>query len=356
MNDAAHIAPLFSAGLTPHVTKSKAAFAAALLLFASRAAAADPPQVPQTAPDCAQSTAKSQAEAMVQALKEQAVQSPNKTPFGTPLLERLNPLGMAADIMRSRPRVSTPRTFDPYGLHTRIEKEVARKGQVLVDAIPHLDHLEWRMREDGTSEFAYSDEVAAEWHQKAEEIVNSLPPNGFRNFDQLKATTSARSAAPAQPGEKQTFNPVITVDANAEGFFHLRNREDIRSFSFTGRDSSPPVRLDPELLDAARRDGSVSVTMALKMPAGFTALQGYVSKQAWDSQVRGMCDAFIDVVRRLDPAAVQTLNVLGAIPLAEVRLNEAAVRSLLNDPDPRISEVALPKPCCVPIGTWRQPD
>ncbi|MEO8250115.1 MAG: hypothetical protein ABI589_12170 [Burkholderiales bacterium] len=126
--------------------------------------------------------------------------------------------------------------------------------------------------------------------------------------------------------------------------------------SFTGRDSSPPVRLDPELLDAARRDGSILVTMTLKMPAGFTALQGYISKQAWESQVRGTCSAFTDVVRRLDPAAARTLNVLGAIPLAEVTLNEAAVRSLLNDPDPRIGEVAIPKPCCVPARVDRPRD
>ncbi|MEO8250116.1 MAG: hypothetical protein ABI589_12175 [Burkholderiales bacterium] len=185
MNDPAPTTPVFAAALPPNVTKSKVTFAAALILLASGTMAADPPQASEPAPDCGQTTARSHAEAIAQALKAQAPPSSNEPPFGTPLLERLNPLGMAADIMRSRPRVSTPRTFDPYGLHTRIEKEIAREGHVLVDVIPHLDHLEWRMREDGTSEFAYSDEVAAEWRQKAEDIVNSLPPNGFRNFDKL---------------------------------------------------------------------------------------------------------------------------------------------------------------------------
>lgn len=229
---------------------------------------------------------------------------------------------------------------DPYGQLPKIQEMIDKSGSATVLIIQQLDNLEWGLGIRGEAEFKFSTALENEFRTKAPEFLASLPAQAILNLAEAKS----RAASGLVRRSPTVASPEIVLVVNQEGFLHLQSRRDIRSLRMPELEGAAPVELDPRALDTASKDGYASVIISLKMPAGYSAAQGYMSKRAWDSQVSSLRSAMNDIIGSVYPQAVPLIQHYDGLAGGSVVLPLGALRSLYDKPDPRIQSIRLNDP------------
>ena len=229
---------------------------------------------------------------------------------------------------------------DPYGQLRKIQEMIDKTGVATVLIIQQLDNLEWGLSALGEAEFKHSTALENEFRTKAPEFVATLPAQAILNLPEAKS----RAAAGLIRRSPTLASPELLLVINQEGFLHLQARRDIRSMRMPELEGVIPVELDSRVLEAASKDGYASVIIALKMPAGYSAAQGYMSKRSWDAQAVSLRSAMNDIIGSLFSQNVPPIQHYDGLAGASVVLPIDVLRSLYNKPDPRIGSIRLNDP------------
>lgn len=129
----------------------------------------------------------------------------------------------------------------------------------------------------------------------------------------------------ANIGKPETLQPTIQLRVNKEGLFALKEHGDVRAIRLVNAIPAEPVKLDAEVLDAARKNGYADVIIDLRRPAAYSPQSGKLPVKAWRSQVATIRKTFTDIFSALNPDAVMLAQDFGGIASSSARISVAAL-------------------------------
>lgn len=232
-------------------------------------------------------------------------------------------------------RATTP---DASGLLMQdIEAEITQKGHADVEAILNLENFDYTIEHNGSTKFVESSALDKEVAEKLPTFLGSLPT---RNITRIKV---AKSKATNAPSAMQ----ILRIDR--EGLFALKEHPGIRTMRLVKTPPVKPVRLDADVLEAAKRDGFADVIISLRQPFGYSPQSGRIPAKAWKAQKMTLYNTFKDVFSVFEKKEIKALSPFAGLLGAHAHLSLAALQALYQKPDARIQRIALNKPMTKPL-------
>lgn len=228
--------------------------------------------------------------------------------------------------------------YDPYGDLAKIQAEIDAHGSATVNVIPS--------RGKGVvSRNAIVDENTVQ--QGKLDFINSWASGSIKRYS-IKNEFS-----------KQNENSISAIDASRssidieigiEGFYELKNRGDILSARFIDRSTKKialldiPPQLDEGALEEAKKMGHATVIIHLKRVPGYTPILKLLSAEQAAAQEGLIKQTIEDIIRKIDPSALTSIQFYGNIASAAVQLKLPALTYLYNNADYRIERIDLNRP------------
>jgi hypothetical protein len=227
---------------------------------------------------------------------------------------------------------------DTNTLINDIEAEIDKNGFADVEVVMNLENVAYDYTRNGETVYKTSAEQSDEIQAKLPAFLNSLPAKHILNLADLKVKANQSVSHPTQ---------LLRIDR--EGLFALQENVQIRALRLVNVPYTKTIRLDTDVLDAAKKYGSAGVMISLRQPFGYSPQIGRLPNKAWQSQIVSLQDTFNDVFSALGQDAVKDVYQFEGLPGAYARLSLAALQSIYQHPDARIQSVRLNKGVAGPL-------
>ncbi len=251
-------------------------------------------------------------------------------------LERLANSRHVKGVMRSPIDNMLATFFDDTGtLVSDIEAEIDKNGFADVEVVLNLKNLVYDYLPDGKSVFSHSEE-------QDKELATQLPL--FTKSLRAKHVTNLTSI----DGKNDHHSPVQRLRIDKEGFFDLREHQDIRALRLVNHQKKV-TKLDREALESAKITGSAGVTISLSNPFGYSPQEGCMASKGWDSQTAMLKRTFKTILSTLGKKGVKNVQEFNGSPSIYADLSYSALQQLYKNPDLRIKKIRLNKGAYGPL-------
>ena len=138
--------------------------------------------------------------------------------------------------------------------------------------------------------------------------------------------------------------PIVKARIDRQAFYALRESESVRAIRPVGFIDQRRLLLTAELLDSARRNGTVEVIVSLRGGLTYSAKSGFMTDRAWKLQARAHQRVFNETLAGGDAKVINASESGLALGSLTARLSYSTLAQLVANPDPRILAIDMNKP------------
>lgn len=224
------------------------------------------------------------------------------------------------------------RVNDLDGSTDAIEALLAASGFADVEIALSSEEGDYDIGKDGRTIFRRSTAASAE-------IASHLT--------RLAAHPFARRMQILEPA---TASPIVKARIDRQAFYALRENESVRAIRPVGFIDQRRLQLTAELLDSARKNGTVEAIVSLRGGLTYSAKSGFMTDKAWKLHARAHQRIFSEILAGGDTKAVNATESSLALGSLTARLPYAMLAQLAANPDPRILAIDINKPAADAFG------
>lgn len=229
--------------------------------------------------------------------------------------------------------------YDPYGDLSKIQNEIETFGTASVNVIPSTP------QSIITKGANYDRETLL---RAKNDFINSWAPGSIKGFNLVGE--AADLAAVNSISGIDVARSSIDISIGIEGFYELKNRGDILSARQIDQKTrkialaEAPAKLDEGAIEEAKKMGFATIIIHLKRMPGYTPIRKMLSAEQVSNQENSIKSTFEEIIKKVDPNAITSIQSYGNIASAAVQLKLPALINLYKNPDTRIERIDLNRP------------
>ena len=140
-------------------------------------------------------------------------------------------------------------------------------------------------------------------------------------------------------------SPIAKVRIDRQAFYALRESESVRAIRPVGFVDQRDIRLSTELLESARKSGTVEAIISLRGGLTYSSKSGFMTHKAWKLQAQGHQRVFNQILAAGgDAKPVDASEGSLAFGSLHAKLTYSMLKQLAASPDPRILAIDINKP------------
>lgn len=200
------------------------------------------------------------------------------------------------------------------------------KGFADVEVALNVEQSDYDIGKDGKTTFRPSAEASAE-------IASQLTG--------LLAQPFAKSI---QNIQQNTASPIVKARIDREAFYALRESELVRAVRPVGFFDPRRFQVTAELLDSARKNGTVEAIISLRGGLTYSPKSGHMTDKAWKLQAQANQRVFTEILAAGgDAKSVNASDSTLALGSINAKLTYSMLEQLAANPDSRILAIDINK-------------